>query len=450
MKEVVLFVPGIFGSRLRAPDGEEVWPPTPREVLMGYGRTDRLLGELQPNGVVETVCVDVYGKIVRALEGLGYTATGLERRLIAYGYDWRRDLLSLADELDAALTALHDEHGPGAAIKLICHSMGGLLVRACLERPRQAPRPWSAQVKLAVFLATPHQGAPLAFARAIGVGGSSMGVSERDLRRLAAANGYSAAYQLFSSASLKPIWDLEGATPLAPLSLFDSTLAGPMKLTQANLNAAGAFQDALDPTRRPEECRYFAIASAAHETVTRFDMDLGELAPVRVKASGDGTVPITSAAALPIQTAFVEANHMGVPQKEATHRLIGMLLGRTKPGPVIAASGMAAAPTLSLSERLVERNTPVEIVLVTPPRDRLAAEIRIEREIQGGGLAQVDVLRVDIAATGLTRVELASPRLEVGRHVFTLIVDGVLAEEEELLVTGVARADPSAKSGDRV
>lgn len=439
MKEILLFVPGIFGSKLCAPDGEEVWPPTPREVLMGYKRIDRLLGELQPNGVVETVCIDVYGKVVRALEELGYTTDGTERRLIAYGYDWRRDLLSLADELDATLTGLRDEHGPDTAIKLVCHSMGGLLARACLERPRAAARPWTEQVTLAVFLATPHQGAPLAFARAIGVGGSSMGVSERDLCRLAAATGYPTGYQLFSSVALEPIWNLGSATPLAPVSLFDPILVAPWNLTQANLDAARALQVALDPNRRPKTCRYFAIASAAHETVTRFNMDLSDLAPVKVEASGDGTVPVTSAAALPIQTAFVEANHMGVPQKEATHRLLGMLLGRKKPGPVIAATGVVSRPTLSLNERLVERNVPVEIVVATPPRDRLVAKIRIEREGKGSALVEVAVLRVEAAATKLTRLALKSPPLEVGRHVFTLLIDGVPADEEELLVTGAPR-----------
>ena len=41
----VLFVPGIMGTVLSTPDGEEVWPPTPLEVTFGYKRKQKLLRE---------------------------------------------------------------------------------------------------------------------------------------------------------------------------------------------------------------------------------------------------------------------------------------------------------------------------------------------------------------------------------------------------------------------
>jgi phospholipase A1 len=191
--EVVLFLPGILGSKLRSPDAE-VWPPTPLEVLAGYKRINDLLrSDLTPSGVIESVCIDVYGRVLNALRGFGYHEDAASRRLIPYAYDWRRNILNLARDLDATLTQLvHDD--PDVEIKLICHSMGGLVARACLESANAVGRPWAGAVKLAIFLATPHNGAPLAFARAIGVGGASLGLSEVDLRRLSAAPEYPASY----------------------------------------------------------------------------------------------------------------------------------------------------------------------------------------------------------------------------------------------------------------
>ena len=50
MKCVVL-VPGIQGSVLETPGGDQVWPPKPSEVVLGYGR----LSELMREDLVSTV-----------------------------------------------------------------------------------------------------------------------------------------------------------------------------------------------------------------------------------------------------------------------------------------------------------------------------------------------------------------------------------------------------------
>jgi pimeloyl-ACP methyl ester carboxylesterase len=149
--EVVVFVPGIFGSKLRN-SGSEVWPPTPLEALTGYKRINDLLrDDLTPSGIIESVCIDFYGSVLRALRAFGYGDESTERRLVPYSYDWRRDILALAGDLDATLTRLVQGH-PGVEMKLVCHSMGGLVARACLENANAAARPWAGAVKLAVFL----------------------------------------------------------------------------------------------------------------------------------------------------------------------------------------------------------------------------------------------------------------------------------------------------------
>lgn len=432
--EVLVFIPGIMGSQLTLPDGERVWPPTPVEVATGYRRIPKLLSTtLQPDGIIEKACIDVYGKLIEMLQDAGYGHAG-QQRLIAHPYDWRRDLAALSDELDTLLAALVATHGAGVEIKLVCHSMGGLVARGCLEKPRAAAPSWARAVKLCVFMATPHEGAPLAFARAIGVGGGSLGLSPAQLRQVSGAAGYPAGYQLFPPASVQPIWRLDDPEPFRGLDLFSAEVAGAYPLNPAHLQATLAFQARLDIARKPDGCRYFSIVSAAHETLTRFDEAGGQASPVKVKATGDGTVPIKSAAALPIQTAYVFANHMGVPQKEATHQLLKVLLGVNPPEVIVAGAGEPKqASALSLSERVIAEHEPFEIV-VASSGDGLEAEVLITREVAGGQFARAQTIPILVRAQGLERLSLRGPALAAGRYQFILTSGDEALDVEDLVV----------------
>lgn len=443
--EILLFLPGILGSKLATPDGEEVWPPTPLEALRGYRRTAKLLQpNLIPTGIVERVCIDVYGSLLDALEKIGYTEDGGQHRLVRYAYDWRRDLVELADELGKTLNALVAEHGHDVGIKLICHSMGGLVARALLEGSDLAQQPWARAVKLAIFLATPHEGAPLAFARAVGAGGSSLGLNAAQLRQLAEAPGFPAGYQLFPPAHLQPLWKLGDPIPFKGVSLFDPAVATNYHLVQAHLEATSALHARLEPTRRPPDCRYFSIVSAAHETITRLDEDQNVATTVSVKSSGDGTVPIQSATALRVPTAFVEANHVGVTQKSLTHRMIGMLLGATPVEPLpmafdIDPTSFEPSMNLSLSERTIGEGQSYEIVVVTTPQDVLDARVRIKKQGPDGSTV-VSEIPIAVQTKAVERISLKGPNLPVGHYLFELVTEAAenasADNSEELLVTG--------------
>jgi len=440
--EIVLFVPGILGSKLATPEGQEVWPPTPFEALRGYRRTEELKRpDLMPTGIVERVCIDVYGSLLDALEVLGYTENGAQHRLIRYAYDWRRDLVELADELGHLLDQLVAEHGADVEIKLVCHSMGGLVTRALLEGTDHLVRPWGKAVKLAIFLATPHEGAPLAFARAIGVGGSSTGLNAGQLRELAEAPNLPAAYQLFPHATLMPIWKLDDPIPFKGVSLFDPAVAAKYGLVRSHLDATRALHALLDPERRPPSCRYFSIVSAAHETVIHLNEDQDVAVCVSVRSAGDGTVPIESAAALKVQTAFVQANHVGVAQKSLTHRMIGMLLGATPVEPLPMAFDvnlMDGAPSmnLSLSDRTIAEGEPYEIVVGTTPQDMLEVRIRMTRQ-DASNPSVIGEIPIVLRTSAVESISLSGPLLSVGQYLFELVSDdGFTFDSEELLVTG--------------
>lgn len=72
-----------------------------------------------------------------------------------------------ADDVRAALERAHDRHGE--PVNLLCHSMGGLTARWCLEQGDGA-----ALVEDIVTLGTPHQGTYAAYLGVLTAGGRSM------------------------------------------------------------------------------------------------------------------------------------------------------------------------------------------------------------------------------------------------------------------------------------
>jgi hypothetical protein len=436
--KLIVFVPGIMGSRLLLPDGTEVWPPTVAEATVtGYRRTAELIRpDLRVGDVVSTVCIDFYGSI---LDHLAATAAAIRGVFVPHPYDWRRDLVGLGTDLGAHLDALVVQHGADSEIALICHSMGGVIARGWLERSAAAVSPGLKATRLAVFLAVPHVGAPLAFARAIGIGGGSVGMSAADLRRLSGAAGFRAAYQLFPPAPLQPIWLFDGAAPFEGLTVFDPSLVDSQGLRPTHLEAARAFAGLLDLTRKPAACRYFAVASSTHETLTRFDMRGGRISPVVVTGAGDGTVPVRSAAALPVQTAYVDADHVGVAQHASTHALLSMLLGAEPPG-AVAAAVEADRPAVSVSQKFSTVGEDYEIVVLPGHAAPFTGVMEIEAEQADGAFQLKATLPVTAASAGVRSIAIAGPALPPGRYRIRLLRDGADIASSDLVMLQRPRA----------
>jgi hypothetical protein len=422
--KVIVFVPGIMGSTLLLPDNTAVWPPTIWEATAGgYQRiAELILPDLRVGEVIGSVCIDFYGSLLKHLAAVAAAIGGV---FVPHPYDWRRDLVGLGAELGAELDRLVAQFGDDTEISVICHSMGGLLTRGWLERPEAASSPGRRATRLVVFLAVPHDGAPLAFSRAIGASGGSVGLSAADLRRLSGAAGFPAAYQLFPPARLRPVWQLDRATPFEDMSLFDPSLAASQGLKATHLAAAEAFGALLDIGRKPPSCRYFTVASATHETMTRFDLRTGTISPVLVAGAGDGTVPIRSAAALPVQTAYVDADHVGVAQHANTHTLLSMLLGAKQQGPV-AAFADADAPALSISPKFATIGEDTEIVVMPGRTAPFAAVVAIEAEQADGAFHAIETVPVTAASPGLKTIVIRGPAVPPGRYRLRLLKDGVV------------------------
>jgi pimeloyl-ACP methyl ester carboxylesterase len=433
----VVFIPGILGSKLALGD-EEVWPPKATEVVLGYGRIDKLVAAaVVSTGVIESQCIPVYGPIMDALRDVGIKEENGADILVPWHYDWRKDLAELAEKLSADLKALAEDH-PGNIV-LLCHSMGGLIARYCMEY-QGLNDPWQDRIRLAIFMATPHEGAPLAIARATGTGGSSLGLNAAQLRQLCGAPGYPADYQLCPAQAAPVIWRTDALLPFAPQSLGDPGVAAHLGLNQTSLDRSFDFQSKLDPTKKPAARRYFSIVSAAHETITRFDGTQAKIAAVAVKNAGDGTVPIQSAAALHDQTAFVIADHMGVAKNDTAIDIVLMLLEKKEQGPVVAAAGaIVAEPTLSLSQSFIAQNEDYEIVIARPPdTQKLNGKIFITRNIlEAGAVGGEPIQALTVVGEGpeLYQISLSGPNLSPGLYSFSLETDAGRANSRPLVVS---------------
>jgi CHAT domain-containing protein/pimeloyl-ACP methyl ester carboxylesterase len=145
---VLFFLPGIMGSHLRTGDKDRVWFDFLDIALGGMQKIRINRGDIHPDGLFDRF----YGDLCNYLE-----ETHVVHR---FAYDWRRPLEDAAGQLAAAIDkALHGTDQP---VRIMAHSMGGLVVRMMMVRHRQIWRRMAArETARFVMLGTPNQGSHL-------------------------------------------------------------------------------------------------------------------------------------------------------------------------------------------------------------------------------------------------------------------------------------------------
>lgn len=145
-RPVLIFLPGILGSHLAA-DGNRVWLDP---LDLATGSLPRIAIDsrrtVRKDGLVELT----YGKLVGFLQ--------ISHKVMVHDYDWRQPIAALGKELaDVIRKALTTN--PDQPVRLLAHSMGGLLVRAAFAAdktlwPELVARPGGRLL----MLGTPNQG----------------------------------------------------------------------------------------------------------------------------------------------------------------------------------------------------------------------------------------------------------------------------------------------------
>jgi len=431
-----------MGSELFSGSGERLWPPTPLETQFGYGRADKLLGDdVRQGGIIERVaCFDVYGSLVAQFEELGFKRDGVEKRLYLFPYDWRLDLQHTAEELARQLDAVNSD---GAReIFLIAHSMGGLISRLVLETGTYESRPWFKNIRSFIAMATPHQGAPLALARVLGLD-STLGISKKDFRKLTGDPRYPSAYQLLPAPNEAACWSKTDLT-VGAVDIYDTATATRLGLDSGMLKRARFVHETLARGAAPSQVRYFYFAATGHETVTRVNVlerdgtyPVEEMVVTRTEDAGDGTVPFWSALPRAVQKQVVVNEHAqvfrGRPFKRVFYRLLGGDLG--VPLESLGLEENEAGPTqLSIATPIIHAGREFEVLLLpVSATGKLEGTFSLQKLMEDGAPAGPVEQMSNISYEGprVSRLRLSMPPVSTA-GLYALLFRGVPANSEPL------------------
>lgn len=177
---VVILIPGIMGSHIeinrKQPDkpgtGDRIWFDLASLFL---GKLDRIRDPEAKKVAAEDLFEMFYGELAEHL-----AAT---HRVIRFPYDWRRDLDACALALKARIEAARAMN-PGQPIRLLAHSMGGLVARTLILNHPDTWRQVLDSGGRLVMLGTPNNGSHLMVHSLLGKSDSL-----RKLEKIDAAHG---------------------------------------------------------------------------------------------------------------------------------------------------------------------------------------------------------------------------------------------------------------------
>lgn len=154
----VVFLPGIMGSELYCGD-HKLWAAW----RLGTGISHRqllLAGDGRSPGIPQDPCNVSAGPREGSLVAQGYDVSTrlfgdrFGARFSNFAYDWRKSPGDAIGALERHIDKVSAEHG-GVRVRLVAHSMGGLVVRWFLDDAARA-----AKVSHAVTIGTPYWGSP--------------------------------------------------------------------------------------------------------------------------------------------------------------------------------------------------------------------------------------------------------------------------------------------------
>ncbi|PWK82946.1 lecithin:cholesterol acyltransferase [Lentzea atacamensis] len=300
MSDLVVVLPGILGSTLRGPDGM-VWEVSGKaavRAVLTLGRSlQRLklppgIGDEHPGDGIEPVALmsDLhiipgiwtplkgYDRVTRRLNSLGYTVE--KGNLLLFAYDWRLSNryngALLAKRVDEAL----DKLGPDAKVSFVCHSMGGLVARWCVEQCGMAER-----TDKLITMGTPFRGAAAALDQLVNGVRKGLGPLAIDLTEF--ARSMPSLHQLLP----------EYACIESPSGLVKTTETTLPELDTKMVEDAMAFHGALNDSFAD---RTYAILGGKQPTATTARIADGRVTCYRTyegeELYGDATVPMVGAA----------------------------------------------------------------------------------------------------------------------------------------------------------
>jgi CHAT domain-containing protein/pimeloyl-ACP methyl ester carboxylesterase len=223
---VTILLPGVMGSHLWLKQRDRVWFSVPSLLVGGLSKIERKPGAAKDDVSAEALFAQFYGDLHEHLQS--------SHRTVAHAYDWRLPMDVLADQLANVLreqldatAAVSSASGttPAQPVRVLAHSMGGLVVRALVHKH---PKLWDELMQRDgarfVMLGTPNQGSHLMVETLIGKSDTvrKLGVLDQahDLQEVIdIIAGFPGALQLLPKQGFKDTGELQG-NPAAITDFF--------------------------------------------------------------------------------------------------------------------------------------------------------------------------------------------------------------------------------------
>ena len=320
---IVIVLPGIMGSTLKAGDNA-VWMNYLALAGGGLADIDMSAANIEPSGLVAAS----YQRLVRYLSQT--------HEVIPFPYDWRKTITDSAGRLRAVLTqAVEKAEAQDQPVRIIAHSMGGLVVRAMLA-DADGQKLWKRMCTNPgarfIMLGTPNGGSPAITSMLIGRDALVKKLALLDFKHaygdllnyitrffgvleLLPYKGTLDAYEPDSWQALQ-IQDLAGQRGIGKSQVATSQSAGfawllpdPKQLAEARRVRDLIRTSPVDPDRM------IYVAGCAEATAVDITIDssapAGQRVVVLASADGDGRVPWATGIPpeLNARTYYIDAVH---------------------------------------------------------------------------------------------------------------------------------------------
>jgi phospholipase A1 len=368
----IVFVPGISGSELIYKDqSPPIWPPNWWDIPVGYLELSELLDptNITVGKVIDSVLgIPIYQVTENDLESISSKINGVPNGpYLAVPYDWRISLTTAVDTLATAIATFANSPGM-TEITIVAHSMGGLLTRLLLEwkYADSASPAWFSKISQALFLCTPHLGAPTALPRLLGLELTEYVIQPWQMQQIANDSNFPAVYQLLPSPSSNILFDTN-ANKYIPYN--DPQVIKAFGLSTQNLNAESSYSQALKPANKPPNVSYFFVYGTGQWTDEYLEVAGLSLygASARQDEQGDGTVPswsVVRAAAQfspHIPLAPFLGSHVDVLQSDAFRQFLYSYFGVNRPAPLVTD---AAGVLVSLNKRAYAPGETIHVLII--------------------------------------------------------------------------------------
>ena len=307
-KPVIFLLPGIMGTHL-AYNGKRTWIHIPRLAWGGLKDLAIDAENVTPNGLVEMAYEPLYQRLTE------------DYHVIPFGFDWRLPLQTSAQALAAKIQAVLKAN-PHRPIRIMAHSMGGLVSRTFVANNLDLWQQIKKQGGRLVMLGTPNFGSYAPVQVFTQQHRLMSNVALADLRSslkelTAVVRAYPGLVEMLPSTSQMPSQTISHApsqTPSQARDLFQR--AGWDGLAhyspKANvLSAAREFRSWLDQKAIDPDSMIY-VAGQAKETPAELKQVNGE-AKFYYTHRGDGAVPWDLGLLPGVDTYYVDAEHGDIP-----------------------------------------------------------------------------------------------------------------------------------------